>query len=388
MNTMLVTDSCCSFCQTKTLEHVYTPINSARGMEVYVCKTCGLVQSISTKSYKSRPPGSMSADADRSSYRYTKDVIVNRYESCFTQFVDFNSITNVLDIGSNRGAFIRYLDDRYPGKNIVGIEPDPSVIDSYKSMTNVHIFNSRFENTVLPDAFFDFAYCAHTLEHASSAREMLHGVRNSLKDGGLFFVAVPSLIFYQDVIEELFIDPHTFHFDFKLLCDFVVQMGFSIEYAGKPNDPEIVLLLKKVSCSLPQNHKFFPVDKSKSSSIKKELILYSHNIISNRESLRASALKLSEAVDRFTVVIWGCGRILDALVKHGNLDISSVDFLVDKYLYKYVDSQHGMPLLSPDALKKEPPNNLLVYVASRNYSDEIISEAKTMGINNFICFGK
>ena len=59
--------------------------------------------------------------------------------------------------------------------------------------------------------------------------EMLHGVRNSLKDGGLFFVAVPSLIFYQDVIEELFIDPHTFHFDFNLLCDFVVQMGFSIE---------------------------------------------------------------------------------------------------------------------------------------------------------------
>ena len=92
--------------------------------------------------------------------------------------------------------------------------------------------------------------------------------------------------------------------------------------------------------------------------------------------MRASALKLSEAVDRFTVVIWGCGRILDALVKHGDLDISSVDFLVDKYLYKYVDSQHGMPLVSPDALKKEPPNNLLVYVASRNYSDEIVSERR------------
>ena len=134
----------------------------------------------------------MSADADRSSYRYTKDVIVNRYESCFTQFVDFNSITNVLDIGSNRGAFIRYLDDRYPGKNIVGIEPDPSVIDSYKSILTFTFLIHASENTVLPDSFFDFAYCAHTLEHASSAREMLHGVRNSLKDGGLFFVAVQS----------------------------------------------------------------------------------------------------------------------------------------------------------------------------------------------------
>ena len=49
------------------------------------------------------------------------------------QFVDFNSITNVLDIGSNRGAFIRYLDDGILGK-ILLVLADPSVIDSYKSM--------------------------------------------------------------------------------------------------------------------------------------------------------------------------------------------------------------------------------------------------------------
>ena len=133
MNTMLTTKALCSFCETETLEHVYTPINSARGMEVFICRTCGLVQSISTISYKSRPPGSMSADADRSSYRYTKDVIANRYEECFSMHVDFNLIKTVLDIGSNRGAFVNYLQTNYPGKNIVGIEPDPSVITGYQN---------------------------------------------------------------------------------------------------------------------------------------------------------------------------------------------------------------------------------------------------------------
>ena len=236
----------CDFCKRAELEFVYTPIRTARGMQVHVCHHCGLLESISTCAYESRPPGSMSADADRSSYRYTKDIVAARYAEIFDSHIDFDDISSVLDVGSNRGAFIRWLEDHYPTRKIVAIEPHPEIIDSYKDLENVEVHNCRFEHADLPESQFDFAFCVHTVEHAQSAREMLVGIRDALKPGGIFFLAVPNIIFYQDVIEEIFIDPHTFHFNFDLLKAFVKSIGFTIEFEGSPVEPDIIFVLKKV----------------------------------------------------------------------------------------------------------------------------------------------
>lgn len=377
--------TCCDFCGTATLEHVYTPINSARGMEVFICNRCGLAQGFPTVPYQSRPPGSMSADADRSSYRYTKDVISDRYDECFTQFVDFLNIGDVLDVGCNRGAFISFLETRYPGKRIVGVEPDQTVTASYASLPNVSVQVCRFEHAILPENHFDFSYCAHTLEHADSARDMLLGIRRALKPGGLLFIAVPSLIFYRDIIEEIFIDPHTYHFNFHLLKDFASQIGFTVEYAGRPEDCELMLLLKKQGGEIIEPN-FTPSETSLPATTKAEILRYAEDIHHNREAMKESARRLNEAGDRCKVVIWGGGRIFDALVRFGELDTSKVYLVVDKYLYRYVDTLHGCRLTSPDALRQESPDHLLIYIASRDYADEIQTEANAMGIANFIRF--
>jgi SAM-dependent methyltransferase len=377
----------CDFCGVPTLEHVYTPINSARGMEVFVCGRCGLVQSLSTAKYRSRPPGSMSADADRSSYRYTKDVISDRYEECFTQFIDFSGIADVLDVGSNRGAFIKYLETHYRGKRIVGIEPDPTVITSYASLPNVSVQTCRFEHAQLTENRFDFSYCAHTLEHADSAREMLLGIRRALKPGGLLFVAVPNLIFYSGIIEEIFIDPHTYHFDFHLLKDFASQIGFTVEYAGKPSAPELMLLLRK-SDDDTSSWSFIPANPSQAAAAKAEIRRYADDIRHNRAALKVSARRLNEVGVHQQVVVWGGGRILDALVRFGGLDTSKISLIVDRYLHRYVKTLHGCRLCSPDALRHEARGPIVVYIASREYADEIRAEAEAMGITQFIQFGR
>lgn len=378
---------CCDFCFSTQLNHVYIPINSARGMEVYVCDHCGLVQSFSTIAYKSRPPGSMSADADRSSYRYTKDVISDRYDKCFTQCVDFTKFKYILDVGSNRGAFIKYLETNHPGKQITGVEPDPSVTSNYSGLPNVSVQECRFEHSKLSENYFDFAYCAHTLEHADSAREMLLGVRRVLKPGGLFFVAVPNLVFHSDIIEELFIDPHTFHFNFYLLRSFVAQMGFSVEYAGEPKEAELVLLLKKQEADEAQL-KFSPTVQSLAQEAKNEIANYKENIHDNRAALKSSAERLRTAAATHKVVIWGGGRIFDALVRFGGLELKNIYMVVDKYLFRYVKELHGIKLGSPSILENENPASLLVYIASRDYADEIRAEASALGITQFIQFGK
>ncbi len=376
----------CDFCASMQLDHCYTPINSARGMEVYVCAYCGLVQSFSTVPYQSRPPGSMSCDADRSSYRYTKDVISDRYEECFTQYVDFTKFEHILDVGSNRGAFVKYMAAHHPGKQITGIEPDPSVTDAYSMLPNVSVQECRFEHAQLQENYFDFAYCAHTLEHADSAREMLLGIRRALKFGGLFFVAVPNLIFHNDIIEEIFIDPHTYHFNFSLLRSFVAQLGFSVEYAGGPKDAELMLLLKKKEGDEAQ-FKFSPVDPMLAQEIKKEIVYYKDNIQRNRTALKNSVVRLNVAAATHKVVVWGCGRIFDALIRFGGLDLAKVHLVVDKYLYRYVKELHGCKLYSPNVLENENLDTVLVYIASRDYADEIRAEASALGITSFIQFG-
>jgi SAM-dependent methyltransferase len=377
--------TCCDFCGGETLEHAYTPINSARGMEVFLCNRCGLAQSFPTKPYESRPPGSMSADANRSSYRYTKDVISDRYDECFTHFVDFSNVCDVLDVGSNRGAFIRYLGNRHPGKRIVAVEPDPTITSGYASLPDVSVQTCRFEHAQLPENHFDFSYCAHTLEHADSAREMLLGIRRALKPGGLLFIAVPSLIFYRDIIEEIFIDPHTYHFNFHLLKDFASQAGFTVEYAGKPEDPELMLLLKKKDEELIAPS-FIPSDPSHAAKEMPKIRRYANDIHLNRAAMKESVRRLNEAGDRYKLVIWGAGRIFDALVRFGELNMSKVYLVVDKYLHRYVDTLHGCRLTSPDTLRQEAPETLLLYIASRDYADEIQTEASAMGIANFIRF--
>jgi SAM-dependent methyltransferase len=377
----------CDFCNSTNIDHVYTPIRSARGMEVYVCRHCGLMQSFPTISYQSRPPGSMSADADRSSYRYTKDVVSDRYQKCFTQCVDFTKFENILDVGSNRGAFIKYLEAHYPGKQITGVEPDNSVTGTYSTLPNVSVQECRFEHSLLPENHFDFAYCVHTLEHADSALKMLLGVRRALKPGGLFFVAVPNLVFHNDVIEELFIDPHTFHFNYNLLRSFAFQMGFSVEYAGEPKEADIVLLLRKQDVDVTLL-KFSPTDSGLSQETKNEIAYYKENIHHNRKALKNSVERLRVASATYKVVIWGGGRIFDALHRFGGLDLAHVYKVVDKYLFRYVDQLHGCKLESPSVLDQEDLDTIIVYIASRDYANEIRAEASAIGITQFIQFGK
>lgn len=379
------TKKCCDFCDDKQLEHVYTPIRSARGMEVYLCRNCGLVQSISTASYQSRPPGSMSCDADRSSYRYTKDVISDRYEQCFSGFIDFSKINKVLDVGSNRGAFINYLQSKYPGKSITAIEPDNSVTVSYSSLENVELQECRFEHSTLDNDNFDFVYCAHTLEHADSARAMLLGIRNTLKSGGLFFLAVPNLIFFDDVIEELFIDPHTFHFKFEVLKNFVQRIGFEVVYEGGPNDPDAVFLLKKNLVDVYEknvhNNNFL------SQKIHRDIIRYRGNIEYNRVELKKSVDALQDLSKKYRIVIWGGGRIFDALVRFGGLNVNQMYMVVDKFLHRYASQINGVSLKSPAQLESEKMDDILVFVASRNYANEICEEAIALGVRNVIRFG-
>lgn len=327
----------------------------------------------------------MSSDADRSSYRYTKDIVADDYLRIIQAHVDFQQVEQFIDIGSNRGSFIRWIQSQHPQIECTGIESDPTVVDSYVGLKNVSVQACRFEHAELPNEHFDFAHCIHTLEHAASATEMFRGIRDSLKLGALFFLAVPNTLFFEDLIEELFIDPHTYHFNYHLLLEFVQQNGFSIEYASAENYKDIILVLRKNPA--PTANQSFQVKAPQlATQTLAALQHYQSNILENRGNLIRSTQQIEAAAKEYKVVIWGAGRILDALVEFGKLDLDCIHTVVDKHLSAYVSEIYNRPLAHPDQLTEESTENILVYIASRNYAAEIQEQAEQLGLKHFMHF--
>jgi hypothetical protein len=85
--------------------------------------------------------------------------------------------------------------------------------------------------------------------------------------------------------------------------------------------------------------------------------------------------------------VWGGGRIFDALVTFGELNKNDIHLVIDKFLSAYVNQIRGYELHSPSILENEDPNSVLVYIASRDYAREIMAEARTYGVDDFIVFG-
>ncbi len=86
-------------------------------------------------------------------------------------------------------------------------------------------------------------------------------------------------------------------------------------------------------------------------------------------------------------MIWGGGRIFDALVRFGGLNVSQVYMVVDKFLHRYASQINGITLNSPAELERERKDDILVFIASRNYANEIWEEASALGVKNIIRFG-
>jgi len=289
--------------------------------------------------------------------------------------------THCFDIGSNRGHFVLWVKGLKPSAAVTAIEPDSLVIDTYKKVTDKLILD-RFENVLFPkDTVFDFIYCSHTLEHSYSAVGMLTSVRNLLSPKGLAYIEVPNIevIGKSDIIEEYFIDKHTFHFHPDILKNLLGSVGLSIkkQYIDQYN---IGFLVQKTK---PLPEKTFSNTRLVSAERK---LIYAYQLLlpKNRRKLKFVAEKLNEFSKRQKVVYWGGGRIFDALVTFGKLDTSRIAGVVDSYLSNYLEKVHEVKLHSPTALRFLQPD--VVVILAQSSAEEIEHQARSFGSRHVIKF--
>ena len=390
LNTKEKLKDACDFCSSGNLHHIYTPIRSKRGMEVVFCKDCGLFESIPTVSYKSRPPGNLSCDADRSSLKITKGLTFGNYKHLLEEFFYSSHPVNIIDIGSNRGTFVEWAGKNLNIKEITAVETDILITDDYKNSKNLDLIIGRFEEIKnLKKDFYDLAYCVHTLEHASSAFLMLNKIHDSLSNNGLLFLAVPNLNWSDDALVEFFIDPHTFHFDPFVLENFLKNTGFEILHKNDHEHFESIYVLKKNKNSFIQNGLNLKLDKKVVERILNDMNEYREVLSRNRKLVDKDASKLKKILtSNKKLIFWGAGCIFDAIRKFGNITPDDNIFLVDKYLPANLNEISGFKLYYPDEIVNFIDDESYLYIASKDYKDEIINEASVYNFRNIFCFGE
>ena len=370
----------------RNIDFFYKPVNSKRGMSVGVCKDSGLIQSFQTKEKPSKRIQSISCDADWGNIRHGKGLRFDIFHNVVDKHINYNKIREVLDIGSNRGNFTNFILNQSQNISVVAVEPDKNIVSNYKDLDRVQFYNNRFGEVDLEKKKFDFVYCSHTLEHANSAKGMLEKISSHTKKEGYLFLEVPNLCNIEDsnIVEEFFIDKHTFHFDRTNLKNLVISYGFQLLYENSIEDKyNITLLFKKSSIKsdlIVPDENLYKLHKS-------NILKYQVNLQDNRRILKDLVEnKLNPLLDKQKVGIWGAARIFDALVKYGKLNTKKVGILVDGHLWDKIDEAHGLKIHRPEYLRVYEPQ--VVLILARSAEENLAKRANLFGVRHVIRFNE
>jgi SAM-dependent methyltransferase len=211
----------CDLCHSSALEPIYEPTASKRGLTVYLCSDCGLVQSL--------PRVAAPCIGDRKNDR---NVQALRSEACLSLIrahADSDSSFCVLYAGSNRGSFARAMFAAASEATLTCVEPD--------------------EDIRLPDAHFDIVHSCGTIEQRVSPVSTLADYWRALKPDGLLIIDAPNIvpIDSDDIVEEWFIDNHLYHFSHMTLSRLLEASGFEIIVRPDPKDRENLLFAARKS---------------------------------------------------------------------------------------------------------------------------------------------
>jgi 2-polyprenyl-3-methyl-5-hydroxy-6-metoxy-1,4-benzoquinol methylase len=318
----------------------------------------------------------MSCNADRASIKYTKTLVHGDQMDWLESFgIDVFSFRNILDIGANRGTFCKHvLSNSESLARFHAVETDPDFEEIFLGLDDRVCFDlKRVENLEFQNDFYDFIYCIHTLEHVFDLKALLEKLRNTLTDDGYFYISVPNILNgAYDGFSEIFIDPHTIHFEYDNLKHVLTKSGFEIVHISEDDQPEIKVLVRR-------SENVVILD----ASISLDLGKYKVNLVQSREKLARSAQVIA-AFEGYRI-FWGAGRTFDALVRIGNLVLRDGDIVIDKSIGNHFETLFEKKVGHPrDLVEFRFKKDSLIIICAIEYYDDIVKECVDLGFYNYL----
>ena len=363
----------CELCRRETLECVYLPERSTRGLKVYLCHHCGLVQSLPRIARTAeRAPAAVSSGADWGNVRYGKGFRTQAALDTLKRHIDLSGDVKLLDVGSNRGSFAKSFLEAAPAAHVVAVEPDERFYQSCAGLPRTELINARIEDVALESERFDVIHSCHTIEHLADPMRALGDHARCLKADGILVLDAPNLAILgsDDILEEWFIDKHLYHFSARTLGRMIEAAGFTIIQQPDANDLINLLFVAR------KNGQKFDIIESDAAEVESAQALMAAYISERARNLAALTQVTAELASfgNKRIAMWGAGRLFDSLVLHGHFNAHSLSLLIDTHLKAHVGERHGVQLATPDALDAAQPD--VIVVMSRGFAGEIVAEAK------------
>lgn len=330
--------------------------DKAVNLEVCQCSGCGLVQlSNDPVPYYKEVIRAAGFSEEMKSFRKKQ----------FMGFVKKYSLKKkkIIEIGCGQGEYLSIM--RQFARESYGLEySEASVRQCVKNGLKVSKGFIQDSAERLKFAPFDAFFILSFLEHLPDPNSALQGIANNLREGAVGLVEVPNfdMILRKKLFSE-FIGDHLFYFTRETLNTALKLNGFEVidskEVWREYIISAVVKKKQKLDISDFSNHQ---------ARLKKEI----------EGCLRSFKNK--------KVAIWGAGHQALAVISLLNL-ADKIRYVVDSAVFKqdkFTPATHIL-IVSPDALKSDPVDAVIVMAAS--YSDEvagIIRQRFSRNINIFI----
>jgi len=286
--------------------------------------------------------------------------------------------TNVLEIGSNDGIFIRHFNP----DTSVAVEPCENFADIVKDMeykTYAKFWTKELSSLIKQEhGTMDLIYAANCICHIQDLDDAFLAVKNLLSEDGIFVFEDPSLLRMMErgSYDQLY-DEHAHIFSVTALSNLLDKHGLEIFRVDNLNvhGGSNRIYVKSIDSDIPvemsvqmnlNEEKNFGLTRFKTYEI------FSNRVQKSRDELLSMLRTLKEEGKK--VIAYGAASKVTTVFNYCGIDDSLVEYITDTTPSKIGKCQPGthIPIVSPDDGFDETVD--VAYLGAWNFRTEIMNK--------------
>ena len=284
--------------------------------------------------------------------------------------------TSVLEIGCNDGAMLNEWKKTGAGR-IFGVDPAASRLKAYDVQTTDAFFELSFARNL--SETYDIVVANNVFAHVPSVLDVAEGVREVLKEGGLFVFEVSYLMdmaggspAFDTIYHE-----HTSYHSLQPLAAMLDRLGMPIQGAwrlpGQMGRGSLRVISRKGSGTSMASSSARRLMLEESKACDSSEIFWLRLLSTMNETIEATGSWIEKLVNSgLKVAGYGASAKLTTFMSLLSLDESHIDFVCDDSTWKqglYTPGTH-IPIRSPEVLATdEAPDTCVIF--AWNFADSI-----------------
>lgn len=249
----------------------------------------------------------------------------------------FSKKTKLLEIASNDGSFLKYIQKR---KNclLVGVDPAKNIFKRNKNIKFINnFFNFSLSKKILRKfGKFDLIFARNVLAHVINPNEIFKGVKELLSEKGIFIVEVPHLlpILKNLQYDNIFHEHQGFH-SLKSIKDLCDRNGLTVSNVNKIDSQGGSIRCEIRNKKIEMNSKvkkFINYETENNLFNQKYLKLFKNKILKHNKSLYNFINLLKKKGMKISV--YGASGKGQALLQFCGIDNKLIDKVYDKSILK------------------------------------------------------